>query len=450
MDTPTEPPVRWDIVEEHLAEGEFLLERLTDALDSAAYLVEEVRDGPYERLVAHVDGLAVGGAPVATRLLEPTVAGDDADLGTRTAAALGLLASMDPGAAERLLGGYADASEPARAAIGAALCWWDASPATLRLQTMLAKVPGEVSAPLWHACARRGMDPGAPIEAALRSGDLSVATAAAAARYAPRPLQSTVEWALQHDDERRPFAIEAGLVMGSPHAWNLAMDLARDKTASHRVAMAHVASLDGIAATPLLVARLDDAAVRPDALWALGFAGTVEAADACLRWLGDEAVGPLAGEAFAAITGLPPDEEGCWDDPKETEDADDGEDADDTADELPDLDEDLETDLMPNPDDELPCPIPEAIAAWWQPRRGAFKSGQRYIVGRPADGGSLLHALKSESTRRRHERAFELQARTRGACVVPTWRTPTAQILLTRALNLPARIDGNRPYGRIS
>ncbi len=444
-----EPPVRWDIVQEHLAEAEFLGEQLVAAMDSHGYRIDEVVSGPYERFAAHVDALAVGGAAVAERSLYPTLHDEEAEAGTRTAAALGALTSTHPAAAERMLGDYAAASQGAQLAIADALVLWDAPRATFRLQTLLASTPLELCAPLFAACARRAMDPGAPLEAALRSGDPALAAAAAsAAMYAPKALLTSVEWSLQFDDERLLPAVSAGLVMGSPHAWNTATHLARDKAASHRTAMAHVATLDGITATGIFVARLDDAAARPDALWALGYCGTLEAAEACLGWLADADVGPLAGEAFATITGLPMDEEGCWLDAP-TEAGQDPAPGSDDEDDLPDLDDDLATDLMPGDDDDLPQPVPEAIAAWWRARRGAFRSGQRYVLGRAADEGSLRRALGLESTRRRHERAFEILARTRGACIVPTWRTPTSQVQLTSALSLP-RIDGNRAFSRIS
>ena len=54
----------------------------------------------------------------------------------------------------------------------------------------------------------------------------------------------------------------------------------------------------------LLFSALQDPPRRSAALWALGFLGTPEAGDAALEWLEDQALAPLAGEVFTAVTGV--------------------------------------------------------------------------------------------------------------------------------------------------
>jgi hypothetical protein len=49
-----------DIVEEHLDEAAFYLERWDRALTSPHHTLAQLRDGPEEAMLAHVDGLAVG------------------------------------------------------------------------------------------------------------------------------------------------------------------------------------------------------------------------------------------------------------------------------------------------------------------------------------------------------------------------------------------------------
>ena len=70
--------VRWDICEEHLDEAAFLWDRGERALNAPNYAIGEVAVGPEERLLAHLDGLVLGGQPVADKLLLPAL-GDDHD-----------------------------------------------------------------------------------------------------------------------------------------------------------------------------------------------------------------------------------------------------------------------------------------------------------------------------------------------------------------------------------
>ena len=82
--------ILWDVVEEHLDEAEFLAEVWHVNLDSPAYLRDEFEKGPQERLMAHVDGLVVGGDEVRTELLEAALADEDTERWRAAAAALAL------------------------------------------------------------------------------------------------------------------------------------------------------------------------------------------------------------------------------------------------------------------------------------------------------------------------------------------------------------------------
>src|SRR5512133_3584601 len=82
-----------DIYEEHLDEAAFLWFAWEDALRSANYVLDEVVEGPEARLRAHLDGLVLGGAPVAEQLLLPALA--DSDPGRVSAAAWSLLHAED-------------------------------------------------------------------------------------------------------------------------------------------------------------------------------------------------------------------------------------------------------------------------------------------------------------------------------------------------------------------
>src|SRR3569623_564114 len=86
-------PILWDIYEEHLEEAAFLWGQWERAMDAAHYTLDEVIEGPEERLRAHLDGLVLGGKAVAEKLLIPALSDDDQ--GKVSAAAWALLEAED-------------------------------------------------------------------------------------------------------------------------------------------------------------------------------------------------------------------------------------------------------------------------------------------------------------------------------------------------------------------
>lgn len=113
----------------------------------------------------------------------------------------------------------------------------------------------------------------------------------------------------------------------------------------------------------------------------------------------------LAGEAFCAITGLRLEADFLLPRTGASESFEQ---------------EDLDADLTPRPEDDLPMPRGGAVAAWWKTARAEFAPGQRYLRGRLMDAPVLLEGLALEPMRRRHVLARELALRTRGACRVQT------------------------------
>jgi uncharacterized protein (TIGR02270 family) len=152
-----------------------------------------------------------------------------------------------------------------------------------------------------------------------------------------------------------------------------------------------------------LVGLLSQEKLRADVLWALGFTGHSLAAEACLDWMEDEEVAPLAGEAFSAITGLKL--EGKYRRQPRVKEA-----------LIPLEEEDLDEILVPGPEAALPLPRPAAVEGWWLKAQKDFERGARYLRGKKVGGvGELLEALRNEPMRRRPVHALELAIRSRGA-----------------------------------
>src|SRR6478735_8667796 len=103
-------PIPWAIYEEHLDEAAFLWGAWESALEAAVYTVAEVAAGPEERLRAHLDGLVIGGRPVAQKLLLPALNGDDME--RVRPAAWALLAAEDADHFDEVLGALASAERP--------------------------------------------------------------------------------------------------------------------------------------------------------------------------------------------------------------------------------------------------------------------------------------------------------------------------------------------------
>ena len=131
--------ILWDVVEEHLDEAEFLTEVWETNLDSPAYLRSEFEAGPQERLMAHVDGLVVGGDEVRTELLEATLADEDTERWRAAAAALALLETPSAQVSAQLYADLHERSDEVRAGILAALAMSQRADIDVRLTDALKK-----------------------------------------------------------------------------------------------------------------------------------------------------------------------------------------------------------------------------------------------------------------------------------------------------------------------
>jgi uncharacterized protein (TIGR02270 family) len=433
--------ILWDVVEEHLDEVEFLFELWRNTLDASHYTLAELRKGPEMRLLAHLDGLRVGGEVVVQRLLEPALADEGTEPLRAAAVALAMFTATEPGRGRTLVQRLPALAEPVQAGVAWALAACDRPDLATVLTSAIAQGTGALPAMLLEVSAARAEDVQGVLDPLMHADDPATRIAVARACGVDRRRLPWVERAtIAGDEALRDAALPTALTMGSEHAWQLVGRLALDAKLVHRDAMTWMAQLGEPRLVDALAARLSDEGARADVLWALGFSGRVAAADACLQWLGDEDFGPLAGEAFAGITGIDVHDDAYWEDAVPTEDVDG---------ELPPLAQDLEAELVVAPEEELRPPKPDAIAKWWVEHRGRFAPEQRWIAGQPAQLDGFLHALRTESMRRRHARAFELLVRSQGRARVPTRMMSSAQQRAIEACTGAGRVDGNRPFSKI-
>jgi len=143
----------------------------------------------------------------------------------------------------------------------------------------------------------------------------------------------------------------------------------------------------------------------------LGFSGRVPAVKACLPWLDDdnETTRRLAAEAITAIVGLDLEDETLWEELAIEEPA-----AGIEGDEPDEDEDDLDAELAPLPEDDLPLPNPDAIRRWWAAHQDAFSPGSRYLLGKPIGKEGPGWALAQLTCRRIDLVAREVVARSQG------------------------------------
>lgn len=69
----------WNVIERHFDEAEFLFEVWAGCLESPDYGLEELAAGPEARVFAHLDGLALAGAPIIDQPIMPTFVCESSD-----------------------------------------------------------------------------------------------------------------------------------------------------------------------------------------------------------------------------------------------------------------------------------------------------------------------------------------------------------------------------------
>ncbi|WP_426756608.1 TIGR02270 family protein [Myxococcus sp. Y35] len=397
------PPLLWDVLTEHLEEASFLWVQRERAMSASDYTLPEVEAGDEARLRAHLDGLLVGGAPVARRLLQPALE-DDAPGGVASAASV-LLAS---GAQALVLERWVEDAER-RPWLGHALALCERPDLDAALLELLPRLAPALQAELLDVLAFRQVDAG-PLLERLAFPDMAPALRVAALRAARATAPPTLAaWLREGMDDSEPLvrdaAIEAGLLRGMRAAWRACQALVAEGAVS-RVAMLAVAMGGAPADVEALVRALDRPELRAEALWALGFSGRRAGADAALAVLREQApeTAWLALWAFSVITGLSP--EGVF---------------------LRDEDEDAVA--PPAAAGPVSLPPPEhrsgrvhvaEVEQWWARARERFEPEGRYRDGLPWTSGAQLQALHLAPMRHRPALAFELAVRSRGACQVET------------------------------
>ncbi|AKQ70066.1 hypothetical protein A176_006978 [Myxococcus hansupus] len=401
------PTVRWELLERHLEEAEFLWTQWEHALWSPALTLASVTQSDEGRLRAHLDALVLGSSAVATRLLLPSLASEEP---SRVAAATwALLSAEDADFREPVFQRLEEAPEDAGPGIFRALELLDRADLHALLLKKLPTLPPVIQAGLLRVARFRHLDSSAVLEKLDWAADPALhAEALRALLFLPRTQagDARLSRALSHAEPAvSTAALETGLLLGSREAWE------RARSSTSRAALLTLAVAGESKDLADLIARMKDKATLAEVIWAVGFSGRLSAAEAVLPLLRDEALGPLAADAFAAITGLPLAPPFLVEAPDDEEEASEEEEAE------PAEPEDLQA-WLPGPQ-VLPGDVDaQAVETWWSKQRGAFMEGTRYLRGVPLTVDGMTRALETEPLRRRPSLAWESALRSGGALLV--------------------------------
>jgi uncharacterized protein (TIGR02270 family) len=392
-----------DIHEEHLDEAAFLHAQWERSLLSPVLTLADVARTIEPRLFAHLDGLVLGGAPVAEGLLIPMLADGDPD--QCFAAAWSLFHAEDADRSEPVFAALAGDDEALAGAVERAIALAASDEALAPLGKLFgADDPQQRAAAVRIAGARDVLR--AELDRALPRlvSDPEPAVRAAVLRTAARGLagaafRGDIVRALRSDDAQlRGAAVEAGLLGGVREAWNACRDVVTSRGPGAETALLALGVAGSEADQGLVLSAAQTPALGRAATRALGYVGTVDAAELCLGLMRKQPLAKLAGEAFVAITGLDMRGEALYliveGDPI---------DDDEPGEEAAAIDPAEEALLLPNA---------HAIADWWAGARAAFPRGVRYRGGRPLEPASLADALETSPMRQRPGLCFEIALRT--------------------------------------
>lgn len=432
MATPREPgPILWDVMQEHLEEAGFLWSQWERSLDAPDFTLPEVAAGDEQRLLAHLDGLVLGGAEVAAELLWPTVA-EEQDPELVLAAALALL-SGERGSqyGESVVQALGAAEDERRGGLLRALQLADLEAASATVAPLLAHPSPAARSAALELLAFHRVDRGAALIGHLQDPHPGVRAAALrAARVGrPGPVMALLASFLGDGDARVcAGALTTGLRAGLKSAWAACKEQSERADEAGARALLLLAVLGGPAQLTFHHRALEQQDSQAAALFALGISGRPEAVELCLPFLdADPRLSRLALEAIAAITGLDPTAGDMLLDADEHE-----------PEEPLDLeDEDLDAEMVDGPEASLPVADPAAVRQWWADNRGRFMAGARHVAGIPINSQVMQYALLRGPMRRRHALALELELRSGGQVQIQTRTWGGNQLRLIGQISWP-------------
>jgi uncharacterized protein (TIGR02270 family) len=428
----SEHDILWDVIDEHLCEASFLYEQLEGQLEHPLLSLAEVARGVESRLLAHLDGLVVGGDITAERVLVPALSGSSEEGLSGTCVAT--MALLQGGHGEQVWAKLVEAEQLAQRAIlrGCLL----AESEDMKIRAERALFGSRYSRPdeLLVLLAGDKLDAQA-LSRFLESDEPTVVAAAAkvASRGAVRSLAPRMLSLLSHPDPKVYHAAALGcLAWGIPGAW--AQFWQRSVVGQPGAeSLALFALLSPLAppqelprrilSTQVLMDLLAQQAHQKAALFALGFCGDLDVLPVLLAQLQPQAErdsvhAKLALQSISLLTGLDLNDATYVEPNPELAEEADGE---SQAAALPTVDqEDLSASLLLTPEDFLPMPQVAAVQKYCSDRLAQLPARQQCLRGQAMGMGTLLDALANAPMRVRHVLGLGLGVSSGGRCWLDT------------------------------
>lgn len=434
-----------DVLEEHRDGAEYGLELFEAALLSPMRTLDQLQRHPEHRLLAHLDGLALASPTSRAALLEASLDAPDPQRSTATSVAA---YSLVPVAPEKIIAALLEPNARAAALRGAQLS---------RDRSFAQRLLGHQEPALRDAgltlCATLGMQPPPCFDVLQSEEPQRIRGALVAVRHGdPRSYRAIVEWLLWHEDAKvRDAALTLGLAWALPLAWTALEKAALERPSESALMM--YASFGGRREHKLLLDLLGRPELRQIALVALGATGNPAVLPGLYPWLsgGSPREAKLALEAASSLVGLDlgdaalhlPKQRGTQPDllPEVDEDPE-------ALAALPPLDaDDLDADLVPGPEFELPDVDVNVAIERCERFRGTAHDG-RHLAGLPYSRERLAAYLPLAPMRQRGWLALGASVRARGAAWLDEGAFTRVQRSQTSALcqSLPERFVDPRPW----
>jgi len=360
--------------------------------------------------ISHLVG-ALGEKPgLAERFLEIDLSAFEAGRTFVTAAVA--LRSGDSGVVDDLVRRL-EAREEMLAPLASALSWFDHDDVSEWMERLLgSSVPIVLRLGLMTAAAHR-VDPGAPVELAMRAEDSPLRATAleAVGRLGAGDLRPHLRAALDDEDDACRFwaawsAVRLGEHAGLPVLGRFAAAGGPFAKPACDIALRALQPSQAVAAQARLLSIASDKGL---AVLAAGIVGDPALVEALLGWMETPSVARHAGAAFCLMTGRdlrrddldgPPQQvpagEVIVDISSNARVGDQGPNGDSV------------TDVVLDDVDDLIWPEPSRIRDWWAGNLPAFVPGVRYLAGLPIGQLELRTVLRTGNQQQRAAAALEL------------------------------------------
>jgi uncharacterized protein (TIGR02270 family) len=402
-----------DVLCEH-AEEAASLHAIRSALTAAPHVrLKHIRRFD-DRILAHLDGLLIGGANSWPLL--------DAEFATPSVGALfasGVVA-IESRSVERLnlLYAAAEAMPEFRRGLVYAFGWTEQRFLRGVVRELLVSSKAFLRYLGVAACAWHRVDPGSVREATLEAPDVLLRDRAlrAAGELGRRELAPSCIAMLESDEESSRFwAAWSAVILGNrDSALQVLMEIGekigpfRDR--AFRLSVQVLDATDSRAWLRTMAGNPDNSGYL---FQGAGIAGDPAYVPWLIGHMSDKKRSRIAGEAFSLITGL----DLAYLDLERKPPRDIGEGPTDAP-------EDPSVGL--DQDDGLPWPDPDRVSKWWHANGGRFEAGTRYFLGEPVSRNKCLTALKEGFQRQRILAAYHLSLLEPGTTLFE-WRAPAAR-----------------------